>query len=156
MSRATFYANFSDKASLLLELAQHFIAESSVVATRWWELRADCTRDQLEQALGGIFDMYLRHKVVEAAISDAAGYEPNIKKQVLDLQNDAIAKLTAHIERGQAEGFVDGRLEPAETAGWVIWMIERGLYTMAASAGTARTARLLKALTDIVWKTLYE
>lgn len=156
VSRSTFYANFSDKATLLLALAHQFINESLDVAAPWWEMGADATRDQLEGVLGSIFDMYLEHKVIQGAISDAAGYEPSIKKQVVDLQNDAIAKLTAHIKRGQREGFIDTRLAPAETAGWLIWMIERGLYTMASSAGSAKIGRLLSSLTDIIWKTLYK
>jgi len=156
VSRSTFYANFSDKASLLLALANDFIEGSLEVAAPWWEIGPGATREQLEGALGAIFDMYLEHKVVQGAISDAAGYEPSIKKQVVDLQNDAITKLTEHIKRGQANGFIDKRLAPAETAGWLVWMIERGLYTMASSGGTAKIARLLMSLTDIIWKTLYE
>jgi TetR/AcrR family transcriptional regulator, ethionamide resistance regulator len=156
VSRATFYTNFSDKASLLLALADDFITDSLQVASPWWDIGPGATREQLESVLGSIFDMYLEHRVVQGAISDAAGYEPSIKKQVVDLQDDAITKLTEHIRRGQENGFIDSRLAPAETAGWLIWMIERGLYTMASSAGTVRITRLLTSLTDIIWKTLYE
>jgi hypothetical protein len=35
-------------------------------------------------------------------------------------------------------------------------MAERGLYQMVATATPAATERLLEALTDITWNTLYE
>jgi hypothetical protein len=46
-------------------------------------------------------------------------------------------------------------LDPQRTAAWLTWMAERGLYQLVAPAGPAAAERLLDALTDITWNTLY-
>ena len=88
--------------------------------------------------------------VVEAASYDVAvgeGYTQAIK---------ASAKGVAdHIRAGQAAGYVHAELDPKRTAEWLTWMTERGCYQLLPKASKAELDKLLTALTDVVWNTLY-
>jgi AcrR family transcriptional regulator len=156
VSRSTFYFHFPDKATLLLELAGDVMDDAIVVAEPWWNLGPDATRDDLERAIGAIVDLYLPHRDVIRALAAAAAYEPAVAGKFAQRQHESIEKLAEHILAGQRAGFVRSGLRPDETAGWLVWMLERGLYQMVASATTAETARLLGSVTDVIWFTLYD
>lgn len=155
VARATFYTNFSDKAALLMAVAEDIYAEALGVAEPWWSLPADATRADLQSALVGIIDLYLSHRPALAAMAEASAFEPPIRTRLVALQQGSIEKLTHHIDAGQRAGDIRAALIPRETAGWLIWMIERGLYQMASLAGADELGRLAISLTDIIWHTLY-
>jgi AcrR family transcriptional regulator len=155
VSRSTFYSYFQDKAALLLALAEDIFREALTVAEPWWQFSNEPTREGLEDALGGVFDLYAERRAVIGAVVEAAGYEPSVREWFTRSQDGAIAALTQHIRGGQAAGTIRPELTAPETAGWLVWMIERGLYQMAGAASTAQAGRLLRALTDIVWFVLY-
>jgi hypothetical protein len=66
-----------------------------------------------------------------------------------------MSEVAGHISTGQKEGFVHKNLDPERTAAWLTWMAERGLYQLVASARPAELEKLLTAMTDITWNTLY-
>jgi len=99
--------------------------------------------------------IYLPNRAVLAALTEASTYESPIRHRMAELQQLSIRKLSEHIERGQQVGVVRKSLIPKETAGWLIWMMERGLYQMLPSAGLAELERLVTSLTDVIWHTLY-
>jgi AcrR family transcriptional regulator len=68
ISRATFYVYFEDKGDLLRSLAEEFIERLLEAAANWWELPADATKNDLRDAMRAIFDAYIPHKVVMAAV----------------------------------------------------------------------------------------
>jgi TetR/AcrR family transcriptional regulator, ethionamide resistance regulator len=155
VARATFYANFVDKSALLTEVAQDVHAAGIDAAESWWKLPPGACRADLASALGMIVDLYLVNRAVLAALTEASAYESPIRQRMAELQQGSIRKLTDHIERGQQVGDVRKSLIPKETAGWLIWMMERGLYQMLPSAGPAELERLVTSLTDVIWHTLY-
>jgi len=155
VARATFYANFVDKSALLMEVAQDVHAAGIDVAESWWKLPPGASRADLASALGMIVDLYLPNRAVLAALTEASTYESPIRHRMAELQQLSIRKLSEHIERGQQVGVVRKSLIPKETAGWLIWMMERGLYQMLPSAGLAELERLVTSLTDVIWHTLY-
>jgi TetR/AcrR family transcriptional regulator, ethionamide resistance regulator len=155
ISRATFYVYFEDKGDLLRALAEDFIERLLVAAAVWWELPADATKADLRTAMRAIFDAYLPHKVVMAAVVEVASYDAGLRELFGDLLNRTIAAVANHIATGQRDGYVERGLDPERTAAWLTWMAERGLYQLVASANAASTERLLDALTDITWNTLY-
>lgn len=156
VARATYYANFKSKSELLLEVAGDLYRSALAVASPWWHLKPDATRDDLMAALGGILDLYLANQSTMAALTEASAYETEVQDRVRRLQEGSIVRLQRHIRDGQRLGHVRKSLHPEETAGWLIWMVERGLYQMAAPAGARRRRRLLESLTDVVWHTLYD
>ena len=121
----------------------------------WWELPADATKDDLRGAMQAIFDAYLPHKTVMAAVVEVASYDPSLRERFGNLVQGTIDGVAAHIARGQEHGFVDPDLDPKSTAAWLTWMAERGRYQIVAPAREDELDRLLGALTDITWNTLY-
>jgi TetR/AcrR family transcriptional regulator, ethionamide resistance regulator len=156
ISRATFYVYFEDKSDLLRALAEDFIERILVAASAWWGLPADATKPDLRFAMGAIFDAYLPHKVVMAAVVEVASYDAGLRTLFGSLLDRTISEVAKHITLGQQEGFIVSDLDPERTAAWLTWMAERGLYQLVASANGPALERLLDALTDITWNTLYE
>jgi AcrR family transcriptional regulator len=155
ISRATFYVYFRDKGDLLQALVEDFMERIFRAASVWWELPADATKDDLRGALQAIFDAYLPHKTVMAAVVEVASYDPSLRERFGNLVQGTIDGVAAHIARGQEQGFVDPDLDPKSTAAWLTWMAERGRYQIVAPAREDELDRLLGALTYITWNTLY-
>jgi len=156
ISRATFYVYFEDKSDLLRALAEDFIERLLKAASAWWDLPADATKADLRSAMGAIFDAYLPHKVVMAAVVEVASYDAGLRTLFGSLLDRTISEVAKHITLGQQEGFIVSDVDPERTAAWLTWMAERGLYQLVASANGPALERLLDALTDITWNTLYE
>jgi AcrR family transcriptional regulator len=155
ISRATFYVYFEDKSDLLRALAEDFIERIIGAATAWWTLPADAPKSQLREAMRAVFDAYLPHKVVMAAVVEVASYDVRVQEVFGALLERTISEVARHIEVGQREGFVTQGIDPQRTAAWLTWMAERGLYQLVAPAGPAAEERLLDSITDITWNTLY-
>jgi TetR/AcrR family transcriptional regulator, ethionamide resistance regulator len=155
ISRATFYVYFEDKGDLLRALAEDFMERILVAAATWWQLPADASKGDLRNAMRAIFDAYIPHKVVMAAVVEVASYDAALRQLFGELLNRTIAGVASHIALGQKEGYVEEGLDPERTAAWLTWMAERGLYQLVAPASGAAIDRLLEALTDITWNTLY-
>jgi tryptophan synthase alpha subunit len=90
-----------------------------------------------------------------AATHDVVGHDHQARHLVIDAIDEYITGLHRHIENGQAAGFIDPSLPPAETAYWLQWMAERGLHQIPLAADDAEIDRLIDAYTAIVWNTLY-
>jgi AcrR family transcriptional regulator len=155
ISRATFYVYFEDKGDLLRSLAEDFIERILHAAANWWELPAEATKADLRAALSTIFDAYIPHKLVMAAVVEVAAYDAALRSLFGDLLARASSEVADHIAAGQAGGYVRAGLDAQRTAAWLTWMAERGLYQLVAPATPAAAARLLDAITDVTWNTLY-
>jgi AcrR family transcriptional regulator len=156
VARATFYANFVDKSELLMAVAEKIYTAAINVANPWWNLPSDASRVDLAEALSGVVDLYLPNKALLDALTQAAAYQPVIRERLTLLQQGSITRLAQHIRHGQRAGTIRSDILPKETAGWLIWMIERGLYQMATSASPSGLERLIRSVTEIVWHALYD
>ena len=155
ISRATFYVYFEDKGDLLRALAEDFMDRILVAASVWWTLPDDADKPQLRAAMRAIFDAYIPHKVVMACVVEVASYDAGLQELFGSLLQRTITEVAQHIEQGQAGGYVTPGIDPRRTAAWLTWMAERGLYQLVAPAPQAAVERLLDAITDITWNTLY-
>jgi AcrR family transcriptional regulator len=155
ISRSTFYVYFEDKGDLLRAWFGEINEELAESAAKWWELGAGATRDDLHEALAGIVNTYRPHVALMAALYDAAAYDAGVRELVDEMVATNTAGLRKHMKLGQKEGFIDGSLPPAETAGWLTLMAERGLHQLVRTASGAELGRLIDAYTGIVWNTLY-
>jgi AcrR family transcriptional regulator len=155
ISRATFYIYFEGKADLLQAWYAETLEELAAAADRWWTLGADATPDDLGAALDGLLDVYVGHGGLMTAINDEATQNDELR----DILAKAIERGTegtrAHIERGQAEGFVDPDLLPAETAAWLVWLLERGMNQVLGGADPQKSELLRRNLTSMIWNVLY-
>ena len=156
LSRSTFYVYFEDKGDLLRAWLAQIRTQVAAVANPWWAMGAQSTRADLREALAGIVTTYRPHARTMAAIFDAASYDPLVREQVDELMRGYIATLRAHIEEGQAGGFIGAGLRPDETASWLMWMAERGQHQMVGPAPPdTELGPIIDSFTDIVWHTLY-
>lgn len=155
ISRATFYVYFEDKSDLLRALAEDFMDRILVAAAVWWTLPPEADKSDLRAAMRAIFDAYLPHKVVMAAVVEVASYDAGLQELFGRLLERTITEVARHIEEGQAGGHVASGIDPRRTAAWLTWMAERGLYQLVAPAPPEVVDRLLESITDITWNTLY-
>jgi AcrR family transcriptional regulator len=155
ISRSTFYAYFVDKTTLLRTWYAEFTQVILDAAQTWWSLDARATKDDVRGALGRIMDVYRAHPELMAATHEAIGADHGVRQAVDDAMRRYIDGLRAHIESGQAGGFVDPSLPATETAYWLQWMAERGLHRMVRGELGSEQERLLEAYAGIVWNTLY-
>jgi AcrR family transcriptional regulator len=155
ISRSTFYAYFVDKTTLLRTWYAEFTEVILDAAQAWWSLDGTATKDDVRAALERIMDAYRAHPELMAATHEAIGTDHGVRQAVDAAMRRYIDGLGAHIETGQAGGYVDPSLPAAETAYWLQWMAERGLHQMARAESESSRQRLAEAYAGIVWNTLY-
>jgi AcrR family transcriptional regulator len=156
IARSTFYAYFADKGELLSAMAEDVISDLFDAGRSWWALPHEATRDELRTALNPSLDVQRNNRAIMEAVADTAAYDPRVRERQLLLINEVVANLARHIASAQAGGSACPDLEPLRTAQWLVWMLERGLHQLVGPAGEDETDRLLEALTDIVWRALYQ
>jgi AcrR family transcriptional regulator len=155
ISRSTFYVYFEDKNDLLSALAEEIIQGLIAAAEEWWTLTDDITRPRIDEALGGIVDHYVAHQAVMLAVAEAAATDLVARAQYSVLLAQTRDQFEAHILTGQRTGSISTEVDAHHAAGWLTWMTERGLGRLVAPASGESRERLVRALTDVVWNTLY-
>ena len=157
ISRSTFYVYFEDKGDLLQALTADVMIEVIDAARAWWALPADADRADLDTAMRGIVAAYRGRMTLMAAAVDATSYDARVRERFGELIQLAQRELASHIAEGQRRGFVRRDVDAEPVAGWLTWMAERGLYQLVRFADDEATVeRLTRALSAIVWNTLYE
>ena len=156
ISRSTFYVYFDDKGDLLRAMVEDVTRDLVEAGTSWFELPPDADKRGLAAGLKPLFDAYHRHQKLLGAITETAAYDPRIREQHQALVDRAVSELTRHIRAQQRLGTAAPELDPVRTAKWLVWMLERGLYQLVAPAKPAEVKRLLKTMTDLVWRALYD
>lgn len=154
LNRSTFYSYFEDKTDLLGQLAEQALDQLLAAARHWYALPGGSTKADLHAALGRVVDAYVDHRVVMTAISDDSSRSEAATKSFESLMDRSTVALAAYLRRGQAERFVDRKLDPDATAAWLMWMSEGGLVRLVSPAPPAERERLHAALTDIFWNGL--
>ena len=155
ISRSTFYAYFVDKTTLLRTWYAEFTEVILDAAQAWWSLDGAATQEDVRAALERIMDAYRAHPELMAATHEAIGNDHGVREAVDAAMREYIEGLQAHIETGQAGGFIDPLLPAAATAYWLQWMAERGLHQMVRAESRSSQERLAEAYAGIVWNTLY-
>jgi AcrR family transcriptional regulator len=156
MSRSTFYRYFDDKADLIVALGDSAMADILTAAQRIWSLPPGSSRDDVAQAVAGAFDAYLPHTQLMAAVLEVSTYDKRAREHFGDVYTRGQRAVAHHIRAGQKAGSVRAELHPDETAGWLTWMVERGMGQMGPGASRPKLARLQESLTAVLWHTLYE
>ncbi len=156
ISRSTFYVYFEDKGDLLRVLTEDVVGELIEAARAWWDLPPSASKPAVRSALSGLVDVYRRHELLMAAVVETTTYDDRVREQFAAMMRTAADGVAAHIRTGQKDGFVHPDLDAGRVAAWLTWMTERGLLTLVAGSDAAAGTRLLDALTEIVWNTLYE
>lgn len=156
MSRSTFYRYFDDKVDLIVALGDRAMQEIITAAQAIWELPPGASRDEVAAAVHATFLAYLPHTQLLSAVLEVSTYDKRARDHFGEVYALAQRGLAHHIRAGQEAGSVHADLHPEETAGWLTWMVERGIVQLTHDANQARLTRLHESLTAIIWRTLYE
>lgn len=156
VKRSTFYYHFKDKAELLIEISARAINEIVEASYGLYELDETATRRQFEGRIRRTVETWLPHVPLMRALAELAAYDPRVREQFEAGWAAAVQGIHDHIVAGQKAGFVRKECDPVYTAGWLTWMAERGMSQVAATAPEQDLGRVVKSISAIVWRTLYD
>lgn len=155
ISRSTFYVYFDDKGDLLgamtADITQSFLESGAA----WFDLEPGATKEQIRAGIGAVFATYRAHRTLLSAITELAATDPHVREGHERLVATAAEGIEGHIRAHQAAGAIDASIDAEATAEWLVWMLERGLHQLVRPADDRRADRLLDAMTELVWRTLY-
>ncbi|WP_293002204.1 TetR/AcrR family transcriptional regulator [Mycobacterium sp.] len=154
LARSTFYVYFEDKGALVMELADRVTREVGEAAAAWYKLQPGLTREELKAALNDVVREYIRHRHMLAAVAETAAYDPRVRAQYGEVMEQRAEDMAAGFREQQSAGVIRADLDIASVTPWLAWMIERGLYHLAADS-EVHVAERLDGLTTVVWQTLY-
>jgi TetR/AcrR family transcriptional regulator, ethionamide resistance regulator len=155
VSRSTFYSYFDDMGHVLRVVGEGVVGEVVASAREWMNLDTGPTEEQLNAVFAALIDTYRRRAKLLAALADASTSDPGVREEFHRLFAIGHLELSKHIQRAQAAGTARADLDPDPTAGWLVWMLERGLYQQIRPLAPADVDRHVAALAAIVWHALY-
>lgn len=155
ISRASFYIYFEDKGHLLRRLTGQVFGDLADGAQQWWTVAARRDPADVRAAMTAIVAQYRRHQPLLVALSEMAGYDPQVSQTYRDLLTEIAGQVTRVIEDGQADGTIRRELPPDATATSLTWMVERSCQQNLPGRPADYDAQLVEALTQIVWAALY-
>lgn len=153
-SRATFYVYFRDKTALLGDFAEQVLTEVSAAVRQLWQQTGPPRPDQMRGAVSDVIAAYRKHQQILMAITEVAGYTPEIDQVYLDLIEHNAGYSRDFLEREQQAGRVRP-LDCAQTALAITWMVERCCAQMLREPAGAADERLTETLTRMLWATIY-
>jgi AcrR family transcriptional regulator len=155
ISRASFYIYFEDKGHLLRRLADQVFGELADSAQRWWSVASRRDPADIRAAIAGIVAGYRRHQPLLVALSEMAGYDPQVSHTYRELLTGIAGQVTQVIEDGQAAGTIREDLPAEATASSLTWMVERSCQQNLPGRPVDYDGRLIEAITQIIWASLY-
>jgi TetR/AcrR family transcriptional regulator, ethionamide resistance regulator len=153
LSRPSFYVYFRDRHHLAVRLVEGIGEALFGMANRWLEGTGDPRRD-IQESLRGIATVYDEHGLVLRAIADAAGHDPEVESVYYGLIERFVTATRASIERDIRSGQV-ADLDPAPTAGALVWMSERYLLMTLGRLPKEPVDTVVDTLVKIWVRTLY-
>jgi AcrR family transcriptional regulator len=155
ISRSTFYKYFKDKSGLLFALSVALQDDFLAGARAWLDLPPDATKADYREAFGVVFATYRTHRVLMRSIVESADYDLATRARFGEMMRVFVEVVAAHIRRGQAAGSIPSTRDATVLAKWITLMLERGQMQHIGPATDEELERLIVAVTDIVWKSLY-
>lgn len=155
MSRASFYIYFEDKGHLLRRLAGQVFGDLASSGQRWWGVAQRRDPDDVRAAMTAIIASYRQHQPLLVALSEMAGYDPQVAATYRELLAGIAGRAAQVIEDGQDDGSIRRELPAATTASALTWMVERACYQNLPNHGPDYDSELATALTEVVWGALY-
>jgi AcrR family transcriptional regulator len=155
ISRASFYIYFEDKGHLLRRLAGQVFGDLASGAERWWSVAHRHDPDDVRAAMAAIIASYRRHQPLLIALSEMAGYDPQVAATYRELLTAISGRVAQIIEAGQADGSIRRALPATATASALTWMVERACQQNLPAREADYESELATALTEIIWGALY-
>lgn len=155
ISRASFYIYFEDKGHLLRRLTDQVFADLANSAQQWWSVASRHDPADVRTAVTGVVAGYRQHQSLLVALSEMAGYDPQVSQLYRELLTAIAGQVTRVIEDGQATGAIRPDLPAEATASSLTWMVERSCQQNLPGRPLSYDDQLIEALTQILWSSLY-
>ncbi len=151
IARTTFYGYFRDKPTLLMALTESATTRLFEVASAWVNDDAS-TRAQLEATVGQEIVEYRKHAPLLGALTEVAGYAPEVAAYWLETINGFAVLIAERIVRHQQAGRIPAAVDATTTAEWIAWGTERTVAMHVAAhpddpSGDLQLARGVAAAT---------
>jgi AcrR family transcriptional regulator len=155
--RSTLYYYYRDKAELFLAISETAIAEIDLASRGFGELDPNLSRAEFVKTVRGALNIWRPHVPITNALAELAAYNPEVETHFRAAWALIEDRITDHIKEGQAAGRIRKRLKPADTAAWLVWMLERGMSQLIGrESDDKRVQQLIDAAAEILYTTLYE
>ena len=154
IARSTFYRYFEDKTELLLALSGTAVREVIEAADRLLALPPTATRDGVRELARETVGTFAAHVALLGALSELAASDRRAAAALRRSFGLAQQRAAARIAEAQRLGTARPDIDADAVAGWLTWMVERGMQQLVADAGDDQRLRLEHALADIIWFTV--
>lgn len=155
ISRSSFYLRFKDKNELLAHLLERVASEIGDAAGAWFAHPESTGPINVTQAVEGIVNVFERHSAVMQAAIETSGQDPKIDTIYRNLLRDLLRANRLVVHRAAAAGRTRPDLS-VDVGDALVWMIERCSYQLARASDTESRQRMIKALSYVVWHSLFE
>ena len=156
VARSTLYYYYKDKGEILLAIGDQAIAEIVDASRGWGEVDPLLSREQFLETVRRALRAWRPHVPIVNAMAEAAAYTPEVDEAFRAGWMTVEARIAEHIREGQAVGRIRASIDAADSAGWLMWMLERGMSQLIGrESDKARSARLIDACAEILYTVLY-
>jgi len=152
IGRSTFYVHFADKTDLLVRFAEDSSRELFAIAERWTD---SGDRETLERTLLEVIARRREQAPALRALAEVATYEPAAQGAWRRMIASNIDLVRQRIEADQEAGLVPAGVDPAITAAFVTWGVERTLEQHIEAGGDASDEEVAAAVACAIWKAVY-
>jgi AcrR family transcriptional regulator len=154
-SRSSFYVHFEDKVDFVRAVGESIFDEALDTAAGMWSRPPAATKAELGERLAAMFEGYRREALIGAVLVEVASYDARAREQYVAVVEATRRMIQTHVEDGQRSGAFRTGIDAEMVGIWFTSMLSRGALELVRPAKAARLSRLLTALTDIIWNTLY-
>lgn len=153
IARSTFYLYFPDKVALIMRVTEAATDDLFAAASAWVADGFD-DRAQLEQTLAGVLAQRRAHALLIDALAEVAAYEEDVAAFWRARIGGFVEVLERRIAQDQRAGTVDAVLDPAATAAWIAWGVERLIGQHVAADDGAGDEQLVRGVATAIWAML--
>jgi AcrR family transcriptional regulator len=129
LSRSAFYFYYTDKQALLIDATEVVSGALFEQAERWWHGQGE-PAELITEALEGVAGLWVENEALLRTTIEVATYDERMRRFWHELVGRFVEATAEHIEREQADGVIDPRIDPRGTAETLIWGAERSLYIL--------------------------
>jgi TetR/AcrR family transcriptional regulator, ethionamide resistance regulator len=156
VARSTLYYYFKDKGEILLAIGAEAIAEIDAASRGWGEVDPLLSREEFLETVRQALETWRPHVPIINAMAEAAAYTPEVDAAFRAGWATVEERIAEHIRDGQAAGRIRPSISAQDSAGWLMWMLERGMSQLIGREGdAARSARLIDVAAEILYTVLY-
>ncbi|TDC93880.1 TetR/AcrR family transcriptional regulator [Actinomadura sp. 7K507] len=155
VARSTFYLHFPDKSRLLIALAEEAVEGLFGEAVTWWRADHADGVEGVAHAMRQMIAAYREHRRVLAALSEVAGYDPDVAAFWRDRRRRFTDVVRERLDAEQRAGAVDPGMDVPTTAQVLTGMVEQAIQARCRHDEGPGDERVARSLARAIWLTVY-